>query len=172
VSATDAQGGGGFTRAARTAIAGWAIAGGFLLLAVVAINMFTVIGSMFGSPFPGDFELTEIGVAIAAFTFLPWCQLNGANVTADIFTANASPRKIAFLQLLASLVAGLFAALLIWRMYLGMLDQKQYDYVTAILQVPIWLAFLPILVSLALLVVAALVTIGESFRAMRLGGGR
>ena len=31
-------------------------------------------------------------------------------------------------------------------MYFGMLDQKTYDYTTTILQIPHWIAFLPILV--------------------------
>ncbi len=55
-----------------------------------------------------------------------------------------------------SLVALGFALLLLWRMYYGMLDQRDYGYTTAILQVPIWCAFVPILISLALLALAAL----------------
>ena len=155
------KGSNGFTDAARHIISIWALLGGAVLLAVVAINMFSVIGSIFGRPFPGDFELTEMGVAIAAFAFLPYCQVTGANVTADIFTSGASPRWIAFLTFLGAVVALVFSILLIWRMYFGMLDQKTYDYMTAILQVPQWIAFLPILVSLALLALAAITTIVE-----------
>ena len=155
------KGSNGFTVAARHIVSVWALLGGAVLLVVVAINMFSVIGSIFGRPFPGDFELTEMGVAIAAFAFLPYCQVTGANVTADIFTSGASPRWIAFLTLLGAVVALVFSVLLIWRMYFGMLDQKTYDYMTAILQVPQWIAFLPILVSLALLALAAMTTIVE-----------
>ena len=115
-------------------------------------------------PFPGDFEMTEIGVAIAAFAFLPYCQLTGANVTADIFTARASPRWVALFSLVASVVALGFSVLLLWRMYAGMLDQREYGYETAILQFPNWLAWLPILISLALLAVASLITLRDSAR--------
>ena len=60
------------------------------------MNAISVTGSaVFGRPFPGDFELTEMGVAVAAFSFLPYCQLTGANVTADIFTSGASRAWIA-----------------------------------------------------------------------------
>lgn len=155
------KGSNGFTVAARHLVSIWALLGGAVLLAVVAINMVSVIGSIFGRPFPGDFELTEMGVAIAAFAFLPYCQVTGANVTADIFTSGASPRWIAFLTLLGAVVALVFSVILIWRMYFGMLDQKTYDYMTAILQVPQWIAFIPILVSLALLALAAMTTIVE-----------
>ncbi|WP_212523299.1 TRAP transporter small permease [Actibacterium sp. MT2.3-13A] len=164
--------GAGFPGAVRRLVTGWALLGGALLLVVVAINMISVIGGVFGTPFPGDFELTEIGVAIAAFAFLPYCQATGANVTADIFTAGASTRWIAGFTLLGSLVALVFSVILIWRMYLGMMDQKDYDYTTAILQIPHWWAFLPILVSLALLALAALATLLEEFETVTKGTHR
>ena len=159
----------GWIGAAETVIHGWAIFGGFVLLAVVLVNVLSVLGSMFWKPFPGDFELTEMGVAIAAFSFLPFCQLTDANVTADIFTARASRRWISGFKLVAAVVAFLFALLLMWRMYAGMLDQREYGYTTAILQVPTWWAFFPILVSLALLALAALITLLDSGRSVAYG---
>ena len=157
-----------WTRAAEKLIHGWALLGGLVLCAVVLVNVLSVLGVIvLGVPFPGDFELTQMGVAVAAFTFLPFCQLTDANVTADIFTARASHRWLAVFRFVASLVALLFALILIWRMYLGMVDQRAYDYTTAILSVPIWWAFVPILVSLALLALASLVTLLRAGAAAR-----
>ncbi|MBM9593657.1 TRAP transporter small permease [Roseitranquillus sediminis] len=155
--------------AAEALIHGWAIAGGLVLLAVVLVNVLSVLGSIFWKPFPGDFELTEMGVAIAAFAFLPFCQLTDANVTADIFTARASQRWISAFRLAASVVALGFAVLLVWRMYAGMGDQRTYGYTTAILSVPIWWAFVPILVSLVLLAIAALITLVDNGRSVACG---
>ena len=140
-------------------ITGWALAGGMLLLLVVLMNTYSVIGANFGAPFPGDFEMTEIGIALAAFSFLPYCQLTGGNVTADIFTSGASARWIAIFTLAGSLVALAFSLILLWRMYAGMLDQKNYEYVTAILQFPQWLGYIPVLISLALMAVASVITL-------------
>lgn len=154
----------GISAAVARAVTVWALLGGVLLLAVVAVNVLSVVGGVVWKPFPGDFELTEMGVAIAVFGFLPYCQLTDANVTADIFTAKAPGPVLAILRALASLIAFLFACILVWRMYLGMLDQRAYDYTTTILQLPIWWAFVPILVSLVLLVAAALLTFTESLR--------
>lgn len=148
----------------RRLITGWALAGGVVLLMTVLVNVFSVAGGVAWKPFPGDFELTEMGVAVAAFSFLPYCQLTGANVTADIFTARASRSTLAVFSLLASLVALGFSLLLLSRMYYGMLDQKAYGYTTAILQIPHWLAFVPMLLSLALLAIAAAVTLIETFQ--------
>jgi TRAP-type C4-dicarboxylate transport system permease small subunit len=143
----------------------WALAGGVLLLGVVAVNTWSIASrALGGRPFAGAFELTEVGVAVAVFTFLPYCQLVGANVTADIFTARAAPRTVAALALLASVVALGFALLLAQRMYLGLIDQRAFGYATTILNVPIWWAFVPIVGSLGLLALAALVTLMESAR--------
>ena len=148
-------------------ITGWALAGGAVLLAVVLMHTWSVIGTQFGFPFPGDFELTEIGGAIAAFTFLPYCQLTGANVTADILTANARPRTVALLKLIGAVIAFAFALLLLWRMSAGMLDQKNYGYETAVLQIPNWIGWVPVLFSLALLALACAISIVEQGRKIR-----
>lgn len=149
-------------RLARRAIHGWALLGGVLLLAVILMNVASVVGGVVWRPFPGDFELTEIGVAVAAFAFLPYCQLENANVTADIFTARASPATLAVFKRLAAAIALAFSLILLWCMVQGMLSQQQYGYTTAILQFPIWLAFLPILLSLVLLATAAVITLLDS----------
>jgi len=149
----------------------WALLGGLVLLCVVAMNVVSVIGGIVWVPFPGDFEMTQMGVAVAVFAFLPYTQITGGNVTADIFTARAGRRTVAGLTGLASLVALAFSLVLLWRMYDGMLDQKTYAYTTTILQFPVWLAFLPILVSLALLALTALVTFIENSRETISGPG-
>ncbi|MHA1553968.1 MAG: TRAP transporter small permease [Alphaproteobacteria bacterium] len=154
---------GDLVRAARVLIQTWALLGGAVLCLLVLMNVYSVVaGALLGTPFPGDFEMTEVGVAVAVFAFLPYAQLTGANVTADIFTDGASPRTVALLRAVASLVAFCFAALLAWRMWDGMLDQMTYGYTTAILQFPHWIAFLPILVSLLLLTVASIITAAEA----------
>lgn len=157
----------GFAAAITAAVTGWALAGGALLLAVVLVNVASVLGGYLGLPLPDDFELTEMGVAIAVFAFLPYCQLTDANVTADIFTARASAPVLAGLRALAAILAFGFGAILVWRMGLGMLDQRGYGYTTTILQIPIWWAFVPILISLVLLVAAAVLTLIRSLHEAR-----
>ena len=157
----------GLTGLAVRTITAWALLGGLMMCVVVLMNTYSVIGNNSGAPFPGDFELTEMGICIAAFAFLPYCQMTGANVTADIFTSRAGPRWLAAFRSLASTVALLFASLLLWRMFAGMLDQKEYNYTTAILHIPTWTAYVPVLISLALLVVAASITLTQSVSALR-----
>ncbi|MBX3676872.1 MAG: TRAP transporter small permease [Rhodocyclaceae bacterium] len=159
-----------FDYLARRVIEGWALLGGVLLVIIALMNTWSVTSlSLLGYPVPGDFELVEMGVAVAAFTFLPFCQLTGANVTADIFTAKASPVTVAAFTLIAAIVAACFSVLLLWRMFDGMLSYLRYQEVTTILNVPLWIVFPPILASLALLVLAAAVTLHEAITKMRPG---
>ena len=164
--------GGGATEAAqgpkgflRRVIEGWALLGGLLLLAIALMTSYSSAASwLLGKPLPGDVELVEMLTAISVFMFLPYCQLMGANVTADIFTARAGPRTVAALELLAALVALGFSLVLLWRMYEGLLDYRKYVETTTILKIPIWAAYPWALASLALLAVAAAATLRKVWR--------
>jgi TRAP-type C4-dicarboxylate transport system permease small subunit len=157
-----AQGPKGFL---RRVIEGWALLGGLLLLTIALMVSYSSAASwLLGKPLPGDVELVEMLTAISVFMMLPYCQLSGANVTADIFTARASKRTVAVLELLASIVALGFSLLLFWRMYEGLLDYRKYVETTTILKIPIWVAYPWALASLALLAVAAAATLRKAWR--------
>jgi TRAP-type C4-dicarboxylate transport system permease small subunit len=142
----------------------WALIGGALLVCVVLVNAISILsGIFFSKPFPGDFELTEMGIGIAAFCFLPYCQLTGANVSADIFTSRMSPKGQRLLELLAHGVVILFALLLLWRMSVGLQDYIEYEEITGVLSIPIWYAFIPALFSLLLLVCSGIICFRETW---------
>ncbi|HSH08542.1 MAG TPA: TRAP transporter small permease subunit [Burkholderiales bacterium] len=150
---------------ARHFVEWWALAGGMVLLAVAIMTTWSAFsGWVFGKPLSGDFELTELLVAIGVFAFLPYCQLSDANVTADLFTAKAGPRALAGFRLFAALLATAIAALLAWRTYAGLLDYQKYVETTAILKIPIWWAYVPALASLVLLVLACLIVLKDAVR--------
>jgi TRAP-type C4-dicarboxylate transport system permease small subunit len=152
----------------RRAIEVWALLGGLVLTGIAVMSTWSAAsGWLFGRPLPGDFEMVEMLVAVSVFMFLPYCQVTGANVTADLFTARAGPRTVALLELLAGVIALGFSLLLLWRMYFGLLDYRQYVETTTILKVPIWYAYLPALASLALLAAAAAVAVRDAFGAWR-----
>ena len=150
------------------AVEAWALLGGLVLLAIALMTSWSATsGWLFAKPLPGDVELVEMLTAVSVFMFLPYCQLTGANVTADLFTERAGPRTIALLELLAAAVALGFSLLLLWRMYEGLLDYRQYIETTTILRIPIWYAYVPTLASLALLAAAALTSVRDALRHSR-----
>jgi hypothetical protein len=69
--------------------------------------------------------------------------------------------------LLSSLIAVFIAGLLVRQMWLGMLDYVEYPEFMVSVPIPLWTAFPPALVSLSLLMVAALITTVEAARGMR-----
>ena len=66
-----------------------ALLGGLTLVIVIIINVVSILSRIiFLSPLVGDFELVEIGSAIAISSFLPICHLKKGNVIVDFITSN------------------------------------------------------------------------------------
>jgi TRAP-type C4-dicarboxylate transport system permease small subunit len=144
----------------------WAVLGGVVLLAVMLMTVASVLmRATLGAPILGDFELVELGTAIAAFAFLPYCHQAGGNVVVDVFTNRAPERVKSALSALSSLVLLLIALVLAWRMTLGGVDFYRYHETTTNLGIPRWWAFPPILISLALLALVSLTLLAREFGA-------
>ena len=147
----------------RSFIRFWAYGvGGFTLVGIVLMTAYSATANFFiGQPIAGDFEIVQFGVGIAAFCFLPLAQLTRTNVVVDIFTLRASHKAKAVMDLLGALAAVTFAVILLWRMSIGLHDYYVHQEYTPIIGIPLWLAFPPILFSLFLLLIAALISTAE-----------
>ncbi len=104
--------------------------GGAVLAAIAIVTVISIIGRAllpFGlGPIKGDFEIVEIGCAIAVFSFLPLAQLHRAHVTVDIFVS-ALPRRVqAFLGFLGDLLITVAALVILWRLWLGFGEKFPY----------------------------------------------
>lgn len=158
----------GMMRALATTMA---LAGGLVLLALVALTCISVAGrALVGlglGPVPGDFELVEMGVAFAVFAFLPWCHLNRGHATVELLTRYLGRTANAWLDLMADLLMFLVAALIAWRLALGTLDKRSYHETTFILEVPVWWAYAACLLGAVVFTVVALYCVGRSLRALR-----
>ncbi|WP_417583439.1 TRAP transporter small permease [Pelagibacterium sp.] len=153
----------GFVGVVRVMTRYWALLGGVFIFSIVALNVYSVAQVMlFDRPFPGVYELVQMGVAMGMFMFLPYCQISGSNVTADIFTANLGKNAVAALGGLGALFALALSILLLWRMYLGFGDMLAYGETTAIYQIPLWYAYVPILMSLVLMAFAAMANLVQA----------
>ena len=143
----------------------WAYIGGALVFAIVMVNVYSIVGMvLFRRPFPGVYEIVQVGTAVAMFMFLPYCQITGSNVTADVFTTRLRRRTVVRLGGLGALLGLAFALFLLWRMGSGLNDVYVYRETTAIYQFPIWVAYVPILASLVLLSLAAIANLAQARR--------
>ena len=131
-----------------------AIVGGILFVAIVVMEIVSIVGrKLFSWPVPGDVEMLQMGAAFASAAFFAYCHLVRGDVKVDFFTHNWRPDRVALLDALGSLLIGLFGALIAWRTGVGAVSLKEAGEMSAILNLPVWLAqalMVPSFVLLAL----------------------
>lgn len=146
----------------------FAAIGGLVILAMMLMTVASVLRrTLLGAPIPGDFELVELGSAVAIFCFLPWCQVSGGNVLVDFFTAKARPRTNHLLEAAGDAIYLLIALLLAWRLFHGGMDMRQYGEQTMVLRIPVWWSFPVIIPAMALLVATCAATMVGHLRKAR-----
>lgn len=145
-----------------------ALAGGAVLIAMTAMTVVSIVGrslNRFGlGPVPGDFELIEVGAAFAIFAFLPWCQLKRGHVTVDLFLARFSAKANYGIDIAANLLMTLAAAIMLWRLTLGMLDKHAYGETSFILQFPAWWGYAGAMAGAILFALVCAFTVWRSIR--------
>ncbi len=144
-------------RGVRAAAVAFALGGSIVLAAMTVISTVSIVGRwLFAQPIPGDYEIAQLGTAVAVSSFLPYCALRGGHVLVDFLTASAPPRLRAVLDAMGSLAIAAVGFLVAWRLSLGMLDLRQYGETTMVLAIPTWYAYAPMVPSFALLGIVAL----------------
>src|SRR5262245_20120131 len=92
-----------------------AYAGGLVVAGVGIMSVVSIIGrSALRRPITGDFELVEIGTAIAGSLFLPYCQATFGNIAVDLFTLRASERVRDWLDRFGSLLTAIMFLAVGW----------------------------------------------------------
>jgi len=161
-----------------------------VLTAIALLTVVSVIGRAltgFGlGAIKGDFELVEIGSAVAVFSFLPWCQLNRGHVTVDILTRNFPSTLQQILALIGNVVITAIAFVITWRLWMGMgerftfFSQSMRDALgfgykpfsaeeTFILGLPTWYGYALGFVGAALFTLVSLYTVWRSINEIKSG---
>jgi len=149
-----------------------ALAGGLVMLALTLMSLASIAGrALFAMPVPGDYELIQLGCAVAVASFLPLTQLRGGHVIVDFFTAKSGPRLRGALDAVGALLVALAGALIAWRMTLGAIGLREANDQTTILGVPTWYAVALMVPSFAMLALAGFYTAWWHARAARAAGG-
>ena len=114
-----------------------ALAGGALMVALATMVTVSVLMRwLAGDGISGDFELVQIGTAVAAFAFLPLCQARRGNVIVDTFTATFSRRATVLLDAVWDLTYAAIIAVLSWRLVLGAWDAFASQTTSMVLRIP------------------------------------
>jgi len=150
---------------------GFALAGGVVLAGMTLMSTVSILGRwLLAKPIPGDYEIAQLGTAMAVAAFLPYCALRGGHVLVDFLTAGSPPRLRAALDVLGSLAIAAVGFLISWRLTLGMLDLRQYGETTMVLAIPTWYAYAPMVPSFALLGIVAVYRAAVLLRTVRGAG--
>lgn len=142
----------------RLAVA-FARAGGLVISGVGLMSAASICGrALFRRPILGDFELVEMGTAIAGSLFLPYCQVARGHVIVDLFTLRlgAGPRRA--LDRFGALVMATMLLLVGWRTLVGCVDIARSGETTMLMGVPLWIGYAAMLPGVT---AAALVALAE-----------
>jgi TRAP-type C4-dicarboxylate transport system permease small subunit len=132
-----------FSRPIGILCAASALFGGIVLVALALMVCASIALRATGfTPIQGDFELLQVGLAIAVGGFLPWCHLKGGNMFVDFVTARASHRTQRRLDAFAGILVAIMMALVAWRAGAGALAAKASGEVTMIRGFPLWISYL------------------------------
>lgn len=143
----------------------WGLAGGAIFVFLTVMEVVSITARwLFSKPIPGDFELVEVGTSLGVFMALPYAQLMGAHVIVDIATERLPERGKAFLDSIASLLFGIFMAILSWRLYFGFQDMLSGRDSTMILDIPLWSTFPIIILSTILTVFVCAYSVSKDIK--------
>ena len=147
-----------------------AVFGGIVLFAMSALTGVSVTSrAAFTAPIPGDFELVSIGIGVAVFAFLPYCQITRSNVIVDFFMVRAPTRAKAFCDAIGALFYLVIGSILTWRLILGGLDMYRYSERTMTINFPRWTTFPISILMMMFLVVVIAYTLWRSIAETRAG---
>lgn len=142
-----------------------AVAGGFISLGVAVLVVISVLGRKFyNSPVNGDFEMVQIGTAIAVFSFLPYCQARRGNIVVDTFTSWLPARVNTIIDAFWDLIyAGMMGLLAVCLMN-GAIEHYRSGQTTMLLQLIVWPALAVCAALSLLLACVALMTCVQRLR--------
>ena len=142
-----------------------ALLGGFLVVGLAVLVTTSVLMRWSGGQgINGDFELVQMGLALAVFAFLPLCQADRGNVMVDTFTARLPSAVQAGLDVLWDVVYAAFAAFIAWRLAIGAWEALSSRTTSMVLGLPIHYA---IGASAAMAAFLALIAILTAIRRAR-----
>ena len=169
-----------------------ALFGGTVVLAMACVTVVSVTGRALSGiglrPVPGDFELMELGCAVAVFSFLPWCQVTRAHVRVDLIGPLVPRAVYRWLGWLGDLVLTGVLGLLLARLWLGFGERFPYGNealrgmlgfgpppffaeTTYELQIPLWIPYAVAVTGLALAFAVSLSMLLHAARPGARGGG-
>lgn len=107
-------------------------------------------------PILGDYELVEMGIAVAGSLFLPYCQATRGHIIVDFFTLRAGARVVGALDRFGALLMATMCLALGWRTIVGAVDIAASGETSMLMRIPIWVGYAAMVPGVLLTALVAL----------------
>lgn len=145
-----------------------AVAAGLILTGMALMSLRSIVGrSFFESPLLGDYELVQMLCALSVSMSLPYTHWIKGHVIVDFFTAKASAKTNSILDMVANILLAVFAAVITWRLGVGLRDLRESQDASMLLSIPTWWTYSAMVPSFALLSLTALYAAAANFRTLQ-----
>jgi len=124
------------------------------IMAFLALITFADVGAryLFNKPFNFSVEVTELSMGLMVYFGLGLTTHENGHVRVDFFTLKLGERVRAAIELVTSLIAFAFLAVMVWRLWMRALVLLEKHDVSQVLHLPFWpVAFAMATASLLLL---------------------
>lgn len=139
--------------------------GGSLMLAAGVLIMASIATRWFlAASIPGDVELIQAATAVAAFSFLPFGQINRSTIVVDTFTQQLPEWVRNGLDAFWDMAYAAAALILSWRLSVAAFDAIRSHTVSTVIGLPIGWFMLVGVVMLFLLALTAVLTAARLVR--------
>lgn len=144
-----------------------ALMGGTLFMLMIGMSLVSIVGrKLFALPVPGDFEVLQMGAAVASATFFSYCQMVDGHVRVDFFTNWLPLRLRSLLDGIAALLMGAVALLIAWRTGVAAVASYESGEASLMLGWPGWVSIALIVPAFVLFSTTSLYIAGRRFRIM------
>ncbi len=148
-------------------LAKWmAVAGGAVMVALIAMVCFSIIGRALIplglKPIRGDYELVSVGMGFAVFAFIPWAHLKRGHALVALVTDLFGEVPNRIILVITDLMMLIAAAFLAWRLYFGTMDKFAYNETTILLRMPLGWGYGLALIGAVVFVIVAAYVLGRS----------
>ena len=132
----------GFRSFLESLFYGIAVASGFVLAALMLLVSWSVFARyVLNAPILGDQELVEIGMSLVVMMAMPFATTTGSHIRVDIFDRRLGAAGRFVCDLLARVIGAYVLFLLIGKTWDKALDAYEYNDVTNMIEIPVWIAY-------------------------------
>ncbi|MEM1298058.1 MAG: TRAP transporter small permease [Pseudomonadota bacterium] len=142
-----------------------ALGGGLALFGIMALVSISVFFRyLLGQPILGSQEIVEQGMAVVVMLAMPYTAMTGQHIRVDIFDRHLGAAGRFICDLVSRVIGIVVLALLIRKAADKALDAHEYEDVTNMLEIPVWIAYGAISIGMSFFVLVLALQLWLQFK--------